>query len=63
MNQNLYCVIMAGGAGTRFWPVSRSSYPKQFIDILGVGKSLLQLTFERFTKIVPPQNVFIVTSA
>ncbi len=63
MNQNLYCVIMAGGAGTRFWPVSRSTFPKQFIDILGIGKSLLQLTFERFTKIVPPQNVFIVTSA
>lgn len=63
MNQDLYCVIMAGGAGTRFWPVSRASYPKQFIDILGVGKSLLQLTFERFTKIVPSQNVLIVTSA
>ncbi len=54
---------MAGGAGTRFWPVSRSTFPKQFIDILGIGKSLLQLTFERFTKIVPPQNVLIVTSA
>lgn len=63
MNQDLYCVIMAGGAGTRFWPVSRSTFPKQFIDILGIGKSLLQLTFERFTKIVPPQNVLIVTSA
>lgn len=63
MNQDLYCVIMAGGAGTRFWPVSRNSFPKQFIDILGIGKSLLQLTFERFTKIVPPQNVLIVTSA
>jgi len=54
---------MAGGAGTRFWPVSRSSYPKQFIDILGVGKSLLQLTVERFTQIVPKSNVLIVTSA
>ncbi len=63
MNNNFYCVIMAGGAGTRFWPVSRASYPKQFIDILGVGKSLLQLTFERFTKIVPAANVYIVTSS
>ena len=63
MNQDLFCVIMAGGAGTRFWPVSRASYPKQFIDILGVGKSLLQLTIERFTQIVPKENVLIVTSA
>jgi len=61
MNNN-YCVIMAGGAGTRFWPISRSSYPKQFIDILGTGKTLLQQTFERFLKICPVENIFIVTS-
>jgi len=54
---------MAGGAGTRFWPVSRVSYPKQFIDILGLGKTLLQQTFDRFAKICPKENIFIVTSA
>ncbi len=60
MNHN-YCIIMAGGAGTRFWPVSRSARPKQFIDILGTGKTLIQQTFERFMGICPPENIFIVT--
>ena len=59
--KNNYCVIMAGGVGTRFWPMSRTTKPKQFIDILGVGKTLIQLTFERFRKICPPENVFVVT--
>ncbi len=63
MNPNYYCVIMAGGVGTRFWPISRSSFPKQFIDILGVGKTLLQQTFDRFVKICPVENIYIVTSA
>jgi len=53
---------MAGGVGTRFWPMSRTTKPKQFIDILGVGKTLIQLTFERFRKICPPENVFVVTN-
>lgn len=57
-----YCVIMAGGIGSRFWPLSTADRPKQFIDILGTGKTLLQLTFERFTKIMPAGNIFIVTS-
>lgn len=61
--KNNYCVIMAGGVGTRFWPMSRTAKPKQFIDILGVGKTLIQLTFERFKKICPPENVFVVTNA
>ncbi|HNS47259.1 MAG TPA: mannose-1-phosphate guanylyltransferase, partial [Bacteroidales bacterium] len=56
------CVIMAGGIGSRFWPVSKLSHPKQFIDILGTGKTLLQQTFERFEKICLKQNIFIVTS-
>ncbi len=56
-----YCIIMAGGAGTRFWPVSRSARPKQFIDILGTGKTLIQQTFDRFMGICPPENVFVVT--
>jgi mannose-1-phosphate guanylyltransferase len=53
---------MAGGIGTRFWPMSRQRKPKQFIDVLGVNKSLLQLTFERMEQIVPKQNIFIVTN-
>ncbi len=59
---NNYIAIMAGGAGTRFWPASRSSRPKQFLDILGVGKSFLQLTFERAEKIVPRANILIVSN-
>ncbi len=54
---------MAGGVGSRFWPSSRSSHPKQFIDILGVGKSLIQQTYERFLKSFLPENIYIVTNA
>jgi mannose-1-phosphate guanylyltransferase len=54
---------MAGGIGSRFWPMSRTSYPKQFIDFLGVGRTLLQLTFDRLVKIVPKENIFIVTNS
>jgi len=61
-NNDWYCVIMAGGAGTRFWPVSRQQRPKQFLDILGTGKTLLQQTYERFIKIIPTDNIFVVTS-
>ncbi len=57
-----YVVIMAGGVGSRLWPMSKTDYPKQFHDVLGVGKSLLQLTVERFEKICPIEHVFIVTS-
>lgn len=59
---NKYAVIMAGGIGSRFWPVSQSALPKQFIDMLGTGKSLLQSTFERFSKIVPESNILIATN-
>src|SRR6476659_7942381 len=62
MNKNNYALIMAGGIGSRFWPVSRTSYPKQFLDVLGTGKSLIQNTFERFKKIVPIENIFILTN-
>lgn len=62
MNNNHYVVIMAGGIGSRFWPSSRKSKPKQFLDILGLGKTLLQLTYERFTKICPNENIFIITN-
>ena len=63
MNKNHYCIIMAGGIGSRFWPVSRNSKPKQFLDILGTGKSFLQQTFERFAKVIAEENILIVTSS
>lgn len=54
--------IMAGGIGSRFWPKSRTSYPKQFLDILNTGKTLIQWTFERYTSFIPKENIFVVTS-
>ncbi len=57
-----YCVIMAGGVGSRFWPLSRQNKPKQFLDILGVGSSLLQQTYERVSAICPDTNIYIVTN-
>lgn len=57
-----YAIIMAGGAGTRFWPLSTEEKPKQFLDILGTGKTFLQMTVERFAGIVPKENVYIVTN-
>ena len=63
MNNNNYVLIMAGGVGSRFWPKSRNNFPKQFLDILGIGKSLLQLTYERFLKLCPSENIFIVTNS
>lgn len=62
MNQNNYCIIMAGGIGARFWPMSRQNNPKQFIDILGTGETLIQATFNRFLKVCPPENIYIVTN-
>lgn len=59
---NNYCVIMAGGVGTRFWPISTQKTPKQFLDILGTGQSLLQLTFQRVNKIIPAENILVVTN-
>lgn len=53
---------MAGGIGSRFWPISRTAHPKQFIDILGTGKTLIQHTYDRFLKIVPKENIFVVTN-
>lgn len=60
--ENNYCVIMAGGVGSRFWPMSTPQKPKQFLDVLGIGKSLLQMTFERLCNIAPKENIFIVTN-
>ena len=60
--KNNYCVIMAGGVGSRFWPYSRTEKPKQFLDFFGTGRSLLQMTVDRFRPLVPIENVFIVTN-
>lgn len=62
MGKNNYCIIMAGGIGSRFWPMSRTDRPKQFIDILGLGKTFIQLTYERFARIVPEENILVVTA-
>ena len=61
-NKNNYCIIMAGGFGSRFWPMSKSNNPKQFIDVLGTGQSMLQDTFGRFERICPRENILVVTS-
>ena len=57
-----HIVIMAGGIGSRFWPMSTPEYPKQFIDVMGCGKSLIQLTVERFVPLCPMENFWVVTS-
>ena len=62
MSNNNYCIIMSGGVGSRFWPFSKEDKPKQFLDFFGSGRSLLQSTYDRFKKIVPPENIFIVTN-
>ena len=62
MNKNNYCVIMAGGIGSRFWPMSRTQHPKQFLDILGTGETLIQQTYNRLKRICPEQNIYIVTN-
>ena len=60
---NRYVIIMAGGVGSRFWPLSRRQKPKQFLDILGRGETLLQQTYRRFKQVCPPENIFVVTSS
>lgn len=61
MSKNNYVAIMAGGIGSRFWPISRADYPKQFLDILNTGRTLIQATFDRFAKFVPAENIYIIT--
>lgn len=61
-NKNYFAVIMAGGVGSRFWPVSTAAYPKQFHDMLGTGQSLIQKTFTRLSKLVPEENILILTN-
>ena len=62
MNNNYYVAIMAGGIGSRFWPMSRANNPKQFLDILGLGKTMIQQTYERYEKLVPPSNIYVITA-
>lgn len=62
MNNNNYCVILAGGRGRRLWPCSRDKYPKQFVDLFGTGRTQIQTTFDRFCKIMPKENIFVCTN-
>ena len=62
MNEHHYVAIMAGGIGSRFWPKSRQNYPKQFLDILNSGRTLIQWTYDRFASFIPKENIFVVTS-
>jgi len=62
MNKDYYAVIMAGGIGSRFWPVSRADFPKQFHDMLGAGQTLIQKTFSRLNRIIPSENIYILTN-
>lgn len=61
-NKNHYVAIMAGGIGSRFWPMSRSEFPKQFLDILNTGRTLIQGTFDRFEQFIPLENIYVVTA-
>ncbi len=62
MNKNYYAILMAGGVGSRFWPVSTEAFPKQFHDMLGTGDTLLQKTFKRLAHLIPKENIFILTN-
>lgn len=62
MEANIYCVIMAGGKGNRLWPLSQTMIPKQFLDLVGVGKTILQMTYERFRTICSPEHFVVVTN-
>jgi mannose-1-phosphate guanylyltransferase len=62
MKKDNYVAIMAGGIGSRFWPMSRTAFPKQFLDILNQGRTLIQSTYDRFAQFIPKENIYIVTS-
>src|SRR4029453_7716079 len=62
MKKNHYVAIMAGGIGSRFWPMSRTNFPKQFLDILNTGETLIQQTFYRFAHFIPVENIYVVTT-
>ena len=62
MNKNYYAILMAGGVGSRFWPVSTAEFPKQFHDMLGAGSTLIQKTFSRLSQLIPVENIYILTN-
>ncbi|WP_147676190.1 mannose-1-phosphate guanylyltransferase [Algibacter pacificus] len=62
MKKNYYAILMAGGVGSRFWPVSTSEFPKQFHDMLGTGDTLIQKTFQRLSRLIPKENIYILTN-
>lgn len=62
MKNNNYCVIMAGGIGSRFWPMSTQKFPKQFHDILGTGRTMIQQTFDRISQLIPAENIYVITN-
>ncbi|WP_312822649.1 mannose-1-phosphate guanylyltransferase [Epilithonimonas sp.] len=62
MKNNNYCVIMAGGIGSRFWPMSTQKFPKQFHDILGTGRTMIQQTFDRINQLIPTENIYVITN-
>jgi mannose-1-phosphate guanylyltransferase len=62
MSKHHYAIIMAGGVGTRFWPMSTTQHPKQFLDILGTGQTLLQQTYHRLLQVISNENIYVVTS-
>lgn len=62
MKQDNFCVILAGGRGRRLWPSSREAKPKQFVDFFGTGRTQLQATFDRFVKVLPPENIYVCTN-
>jgi len=63
MNEDPFVVIMAGGIGSRFWPYSRDSKPKQFLDVMGTGRSMLQMTYDRFAPFTTPDKIMVVTNS
>src|SRR5690554_4241514 len=62
MEENPFVIIMAGGIGSRFWPYSRDSYPKQFLDVLGTGRTMLQMTYDRFAPLTDPERIMVVSN-
>ena len=62
MNKNYYAILMVGGVGSRFWPISTEEFPKQFHDMLGTGDTLIQKTFQRLSHLIPKENIFILTN-
>lgn len=61
MSKKTYCIIMAGGIGSRFWPLSTRQFPKQFQDILGTGRTMIQQTYDRISRMIPPENIYVIT--